>query len=246
MSPDLAKALAASDRPEVLKALIDTARRTLGHFDEYYPFTFMYPWVVTQLEHLPLGSRVLDLGAGVSPLPIFLAEAGMLLDCVDNGPIVTSLPSTKDWTSWGFFDYAAIHRGIRAHHCDVAEFVAPNCFEAAYSVGSLAHLSRQSRRRTLLSTRKALLPLGIFLLTLGLIPSSDFIWNRFCDREVESPPQHGTVDDVLRELEILGFRVKQYEIIRTVYKSRTDYLLVSCSREDTLSDSNDASNLSFL
>jgi SAM-dependent methyltransferase len=226
---DLERAMALAERPELLNRLVEISRRAFGYYDSFYPYTIMYPWVASRLERLPAGSRVLDLGAGISPLPLFLGEAGVRVDCVDNNRVIRTLPETKDWTGWGFFDYSKLNPNLSGHHCSAEEFTPSGTFDAIYSVGMVAHMSRAIRQRTLQRCRTWLRPSGTLLLTIDVIPSSDFLWNRFEGLEVEPPICHGTVDDVLNELTGVGFQLNEWRVIRTVYKSRPDLLLIDCT-----------------
>jgi hypothetical protein len=68
------------------------------------------------------------------------------------------------------------------------------------------------------------------LLTLALIAGTDFLWNLSSGAEFEPRAQHGTVDDLLRELLALDFRVADYRLVRKVHKSLSDFALIACSR----------------
>jgi len=226
---DLTIAMAATQRPDLLRELVTTSRAAFGFYTSHFPHTINYPWLVAKLEHLPPGARVLDVGAGVSPVPVVLAEKGLLVECVDNHQVVRTLPSAPDWNEWGYFDYAPLHKNLTSYHCSVTEFAPPADYDAIYSMSALAHLTRDSRREALRRCRRWLRPDGLLLLTLDIIPSSDFIWNRSEGREVEPPLQHGTVNGLLEELAELGFHTEEVNLLRTVHKSRTDLLFLICS-----------------
>src|SRR5262245_43796544 len=78
---DLARARAEATRPDLLDELVAIGRAVFGFFPYHYPYTLNYPWILERLELLPPGARVLDLGAGVSPVPIALAQRGLRVDC---------------------------------------------------------------------------------------------------------------------------------------------------------------------
>ena len=71
--------------------------------------------------------RVLDIGAGMSPLPLFLAKRGMFVECVDKHPAVRVFPPQPDWTEWGFIDYGPLHPNLSSFHCDISEFCPELC-----------------------------------------------------------------------------------------------------------------------
>jgi SAM-dependent methyltransferase len=225
---DLDAALAASDQPELLRELVELSRQVFGFYVGQFSYTINYPWVAARLAGLAPGSRVLDIGSGVSPLPLWLAKRGVLVDCVDSHPIVRTPPAADDWNEWGFFDYGPLDPKLSSHHRTIAEFTPIAGFDAIYAVCVLAHMPREAREAALCSCRGWLQPGGILLLAIDLIPSSDFLWNRYEGREVEPPIQHGTINDVLRQMEELGFQLNEAKILRTVPKSRTDLLFVSC------------------
>ena len=216
-------------RPDLLHELVELSRTAFGFYTSHFPYTINYPWVVEKLERLPQGSRVADIGAGVSPVPLLLAQRGIFVDCIDNHTVVRTPPCAPDWNEWGFFDYATIHQNLSAHHFGVAEFHPTFRFDAIYSVSVLAHMTRAVREATLQSCRKWLTPQGLLLLAVDLIPASDFLWNRSEGVEVEAPIHHGTVEDLLQQLRVLGFVIHELQIRRTVYRSRTDLLFLVCT-----------------
>jgi SAM-dependent methyltransferase len=227
---DLERALAGAKRPDLLKILVDTSRESFGFSTKHFPHVINYPWVAARLEDLPARSHILDVGAGVSPIPVWLAQRGMEVNCVDSHPVVRSLPATDDWNEWGFFDYGQLHPNLTSHHCSIAEFTPLTTFDAIYSICVLAHMQRTVREDTLRRCREWLRPGGRLLLTIDLIPATDFLWNRSEGTDVESLLVHGAVADVLLQLGELGFRLNESSILRTIYNSRTDLLLIHCTR----------------
>jgi cyclopropane fatty-acyl-phospholipid synthase-like methyltransferase len=219
------------ERPDLYSRLTEISRAAFGGHDAYFPYTIMWPFVIARLEALPPGSRVLDLGAGITPLPLFLAQIGAHVDTVDNHPTVRTLPFDEHWNGWGFFDYSALHPHLTSHHCSVADFTSSQRFDAIYSVALIAHMPRAVREDTLRRCRDWLLLGGRLLLAIDVIPSSDFLWNRSEGLEVEPPIQHGTVADVVDQLAELGFQTNESRVVRGVYKSRTDLLFIDCIRD---------------
>ena len=146
----------------------------------------------------------------------------------DSHPVVRTRPPALDWNEWGFFDYGQVHRNLTAHHCTIADFKSSDTFDAVYSVGAIAHMTRAVREDALQRCRELLRPGGVLLLTADLIPSTDFMWNLSEGREVEPPAQHGTIADVSRQLTLLGFHINEARVHRMVPKSRTDLLFINC------------------
>jgi SAM-dependent methyltransferase len=225
---DLSSAMEAAARPDLLRQLVDTSRRAFSFFTSHYPHTINYPWVARTLEDLPRRSRVLDIGAGVSPLPLFLAERGALVDCVDPHPTVRTPPPADDWNEWGLFDYRRVHPNLTAHNCTIAEFSPSGSFNVIYSVSVLAHMPSLVREEALQRCRELVQPGGILLLAVDLIPATDFLWNWSEGREVEPPEQHGRTDEILEQLALLSFEINEARVARNVPKSRTDLLFINC------------------
>jgi cyclopropane fatty-acyl-phospholipid synthase-like methyltransferase len=223
---DLALARAEARRPDLLDELVAAGRSVFGFFPDHYPYTLNYPWVLERLELLATGSRVLDVGAGLSPLPIVLARRGLQIDCIDKSPTKRTMPVAEDWNEWGFFDYSAVDSRIRSYHCDARDYVPDDLYDRIYSVSVIAHMAATERAVTMGRIAGWLRPGGRLLLAVDLLPKSDFLWNRSEGVEVEPPIDHGTFDDLLAAVERAGLRVTERTIRRTVYASRTDLLFV--------------------
>jgi len=217
---DIRISLETAERPDLLRELFDTSRRAFGVNFRHYPHTINYPWILSRLETLPLESRVLDIGAGVSPLPVRLAEMGMFVDSVDNSDIIRTLPPSSDWNEWGFFDYGTLHRNIASHNCSAIEFQPWRRFDAIYSASSMAHFPSLARKGTLAMCWNWLKLGGRLVLTIDLIPNTDSIWN--LGGSDETADQHGTYRDVERELSGLGFNIDESRVLRDVRRSSTD------------------------
>jgi cyclopropane fatty-acyl-phospholipid synthase-like methyltransferase len=223
---DLALARAEARRPDLLAELVAAGRSVFGFFPDHYPHTLNYPWVLERLELLETGSRVLDVGAGVSPLPVVLARRGLRIDCIDKSPTMRTLPVTGDWNEWGFFDYSVVDARIRSYQRDVRDHLPDDLYDRVYSVSVIAHMNGAEREATVGRVAEWLKPGGRLLLAVDLLPKSDFLWNRSEGVEVEPPTEHGTVDDLLASIEQEGLRVTESTIRRTVYASRTDLLFI--------------------
>jgi SAM-dependent methyltransferase len=223
----------ATARPDLLARLVHIARERFGFFPSHYHNTIGCPWVARMLEDLPRNSRMLDIGTGVSALPVFLGERGAIVDCVDSHPIIRTPPPGADWNEWGFFDYGRIHPNLTAYHCEIADFTPHGNFDAIYSVAAIAHMPRSARENAFERCRILLRPGGMLLLTVDLIPSSDFLWNRREGQELEPRAQHGTIADVSRELTGLGFELNHVRVHRMLPASRTDLLFIHCTLTDS-------------
>jgi SAM-dependent methyltransferase len=226
---DLAIALAQAERPDLLLQLVDLARHSFGLFYAHFPDTIKHPWIVAQLEHLPAGARILDVGSGVTPMPLFLADRGMTVDCIDNSPIIRTLPAGEDWDPWGFFDYRQLRTNLVSHHCDLADFVPPAPYDAIYASGVVAAMTSETRRETIRLCARWLRPSGIFLVSIGLVPGTERLWNLARGTVVEPPQEHGTVADMMREVVASGFDIVEHHILRGLRKAPADLVFARCS-----------------
>ena len=223
---DLQRALASSLRPDLLQALVDLSRRHFGFFSRFTSHTLTYPWAVAHLEKLGPGARALDVGSGLSPIPPFLAESGVLVDCVDGHPEVRSPPISADWTEWGFFDYSAVHPALRSHHCMIEEFRPPEKFDAIYSVCVLTHMPRSNREVALRLIQSWLKDNGVVVLAFDLLPNTNYLWNRQKKTVFAPPAEHGTIADILTSMAVLNLRIDDLTIIRNVPNGRPDLFMV--------------------
>lgn len=223
---ELDKALAASGCAELLLELVSTSRASFGFFTSHFPHTVNYPWIVQRLLPLAANSRVLDIGAGVSPVPLLLSKHGMSITCIDSHAVVRAFPVGTDWNEWGYLDYSVLDPTIAAIHGSVLEHEPADCYDAIYSISVLAHMPHDVREATLQQSSRWLRPGGLLLLAIDMIPASDFLWNRSGGKVVEPLMRHGTSQDVSAQLRSLGMDVVEQTILRCVRTSRTDLLLI--------------------
>jgi hypothetical protein len=229
---EVALAMTSVARPDVLARIHETSLRHLGWIDEYPPYLVIYPWVAAALAHLRAGDSIIALGAGITPMPLYFASLGLLVQTVDGSSLVRRLPSSRDWNGWGFLDYSTADPRIKSTNCRVREFAPDRRHDAAYSVGMIAHLPASERHELFANLRAWLKPGARFLFTVDIMRPTDFIWNRAEGKEVEPVSTHGTIDDVYAELTNLGFSVSQFRVLRNVRGSITDILFVDCATSE--------------
>ncbi|HEY6346757.1 MAG TPA: hypothetical protein VIY49_35145 [Bryobacteraceae bacterium] len=68
------------------------------------------------------------------------------------------------------------------------------------------------------------------MLTIDLIPDTDFLWNYAEGRLVEPPEVHGNITSFMDRLTALGFAPLETFVRRKVPQSKTDLLFVDCAR----------------
>ena len=203
-------AIDRSPTPETLRRLVGLSRNHFGWFSKQVSRAFEYPWVATALQRL--GRKpVLDIGAGISPLPLLLAETGTNVVTMDNSPLTRDPDEGgRQWNGWGFLDYSALHPGIRSIHADAATTSQPpGMFPAIYSVSVLEHLPATARRAVWGRIAHWLEPGGSLFITVDLVPGTNRLWNRNGGQIVEPDAEHGDVDGVIEELRQLGFALTE-------------------------------------
>lgn len=222
----LAGALAASPHPALLMDLVTLSRDKLGFFPQTIIRTIEYPWIAARMPRAAAGLRVLDMGAGVAALPLWLARQGMQVTTVDGHRLVRTLPAQPGWNEWGFLDYGLVDDRIRSHNCLMQDLANAGPFDLIYSVSVIEHIPAEARRAVLAAMRRCLVPGGRLLLTLDLIPGTDQLWNMSEGKRVDADPDHGSISDFLAELAGLGFVVTEQVLFRHIADSRTELLMV--------------------
>ena len=68
-------------------------------------------------DHLAPGSRVMDVGAGVTPLPPFLTSVATWSTPSTRPPRSGTGPPQPEWNEWDFLDYGAAGLAHRSWNC---------------------------------------------------------------------------------------------------------------------------------
>ena len=146
----LSSIVARHPDPLTLLALRLGGQRTLGFFPDHVPRLWEYPVAADLImEHLPTGSRLVDVGAGITPLAPFLTGRGYEVDTVDPSEIHREWPCAQDWNEWGFLDYAAEGLGHRSWNCTIGELPESAIFDGAVSISVIEHIPATDRRELL-------------------------------------------------------------------------------------------------
>ena len=75
-SRDVERMSALTAYPELLSLLVAKSREVIGFFPAHNPRALEYPWILANVPADLRGLRMLDVGAGVNPLPFVLADRG--------------------------------------------------------------------------------------------------------------------------------------------------------------------------
>jgi len=229
----LAAALERSPTPALLQTVVDVSRRRFGWFTRHPSRAFEYPWVVARLAGRR-GSRVVDIGAGVSPVPLLLALHDMRVTTVDDSTLVRDpAGGMAGWDEWGFLDYAALDPAIDSVQGDAADLELPSgSCAAVYSISVVEHMPAATRRRLWPRLAGWLAPGGSLLLTVDLMPGTERLWNRASGQEVEPVEIHGDLPALADELGALGFQLVERADLRALPGMRADVALLAFVKAD--------------
>lgn len=230
-SEDLLWAHEKSPSPRLLSQIVEISRENFGWFSKHTPRAFEYPWVLLEIGMID-GRRVLDIGSGVSPLPIMLANRGADVTTIDNSQIIRNqLDDSINWNEWGFLDYSILNKRITSINIDYLSYNDPDfLLDCIYSISVMEHLPAAVRYQFWEKIFKQLVPSGMFVLTVDLIPGTDHLWNLNKSKEVESLHLHGDLSEINQELMNLGFIMKELVVLREIKGSRTDCAMMSFSK----------------
>jgi len=225
-SNDLHMGCSYVDRKDLLRTLVDMARHYMGFFPAQFTRMIEYPWILKQIYALKEKGRVLDVGAGVNPLPFSLQISGYEVETIDNHSLVHNLNNRETWNEWGYLDYGKLLDGIVSHHKSITALEGLKPFDLIYSVSVVEHLTAKIRRRTFQSLSRLVRSGSSLLLTLDIVPNSDALWNKSEGFDVEKTEIHGNARAILDELCTFGFVINEYFFQRQIPKSHTDLMLI--------------------
>ena len=153
------------------------------------------------------GATVLDVGAGVSPIPLHLDAIGFSVTTVDPSTIDRAGQDPATWDEWGYLDYAHISPRVRSFNTTMEELPAELTFAMIYSVSVIEHLTASARRALLVEAHRRLDPGGHLLLTVDITTGSPQLWNMNAGEIVDTTEPHGTFCDLLEEVRSAGFEI---------------------------------------
>jgi SAM-dependent methyltransferase len=216
--------------PVELRSLVERARTTIGFFPAHNPRALEYPWILANLPRDLRGLRILDVGAGVNPLPFVLADRGAMVTTVDSHPLTRTIADRGDWNEWGFLDYATIDARIRSLRSNYEDARFAEQFDAIFSVSAIEHIPASNRRLWLDQFARQLRIGGVLLLTVDLVPNSEALWDRSEGKLVEATYVHGEFATMLEELDRAGFAIDGTDIQRAIADSPVEVGFVSAHR----------------
>ena len=218
------------EHPDEFIECVSVSRKIFGWYTKHYPRIFEYPWLLNRLKGDLRGTKIAELGAGLSPLPVILAGRGAIVTTVDNHPNVRNKADLFHANEWGFFDYSQIHGSIVSLNITMDENTfAERTFDVWYSVSVLEHVPAEVRRKLFAWIRRSLKPEGRFLLTVDLVKNTNLLWNFSEGVMVEDHERHGTLQDLENELKSLGFKIRENRSLSMPDTERVDIALIDAS-----------------
>ncbi|WP_434619330.1 class I SAM-dependent methyltransferase [Tabrizicola sp. M-4] len=210
---------------------VQASLRSFGFYTRHRPRYWEYPEILRRVERAAPRGPVVDLGAGVSPLPVLLADRGFRVITVDYSDTIRDLSRPENMNEWGFLDYAPLNPAIQSHNEDFATAPLPaGSVGLIYSVSVVEHMTAALRCRVVQRAADVLAPGGRLVLTIDLQPGSLALWNVDRRKPVEDPALHGDLNDFLVELRQAGFAVEEVQIRRALPGSVTDIAVLEAVR----------------
>jgi 2-polyprenyl-3-methyl-5-hydroxy-6-metoxy-1,4-benzoquinol methylase len=207
---------------DVYAACMKHLKRVPGHF----PRHLEYPWILGRISRMAGVTRAVDVGSGISPLPIILAERGVEVATFDSSSEIRSWEDRKKWNGWGYLDYGKKYRNVRSHNRIFTADQLPAQVDVLYTVSVLEHTPKRLRLDVWREAYAALRPGGRTIHTIDVVPNSQRIWNLSMGQRVEPAEVHGTVEDIRKELTEAGFRILEFDRKKDVPMSPVDLLCV--------------------
>jgi len=159
-----------------------------------------YPWVASRLADMKLdGLKLLDAGAGMSPIALWAADNGAHVVTVDSGG--------QKGKGAGFVNYTCYNALIASHKADFAKmpFLADNSLDVVVSVSVIEHVISRKRQESWAEWNRILKPNGRLILTLDLVGPSDRLLNKRDGQRLETNEAHGYLSDLRWELQRFGY-----------------------------------------
>jgi 2-polyprenyl-3-methyl-5-hydroxy-6-metoxy-1,4-benzoquinol methylase len=174
---------------------------------------------------------VLDVGAGVNPVPLMLAKRGAKMFTVDAHREERNLSQRSNWNEWGFLDYSQLDHRITSVRCSYEDWAPATLFHCIYSLSVIEHLKADTRRVWIERFAAQLGNGGLLLLTIDIVPETNRLWCFAEGKLVEPEELHGTMETLLQELRASGFMIETAFLKRNIPHSRVDIGLVRARRD---------------
>lgn len=211
--------LAMSKNKLLLHELSEISRSHFDFFTKHTPRAFEYVWLIENITKPIADKKILDVGAGLNPLPLYLASQLAQVYTVDNSSFVRDPSKNKsEWNEWGYYPYSLVNPNIQSHNVDINELDwEDELFDIVYSISVIEHVPATARRALFNRLAKWTKPGGEVLLTIDLYKGQQNLWNYNYGAVVEDVSTHGNLENILHELRD-HFILQGYEVLANIPK----------------------------
>jgi 2-polyprenyl-3-methyl-5-hydroxy-6-metoxy-1,4-benzoquinol methylase len=219
------------NQDQLLSAVV-ASRKAFGWFTKHCPRMIEYPWILDKFSYDMTGLKIVDFGAGITPLPIMFAQRNAKVFTIDNNQTIRQKQDLLKANEWGFFDYAALSGGVISINktFDESSFDSSS-LDVFYSISVIEHMPAMHRRSVLANAAQALKVGGKVFLSIDLCKGLEDLWNMAAGQVVEEPQNHGNLESLLVELKNVGLIVTESQVIRLPDVERVDLALISAVKE---------------
>jgi 2-polyprenyl-3-methyl-5-hydroxy-6-metoxy-1,4-benzoquinol methylase len=217
-----------SPTPELLDEIVSLSRDKFGWYTHQRLRGLEYPWIVSNISTIA-GAKILDIGSGVSPLPILLAGKGASVTTVDYSDLIRDPSERESWNEWGFLDYSFFDPRIQSFNVSILNLSLAFSVDCIYSISVIEHMPAEVRRGFLAKVASLSSSGGQLLVTVDLEPSSNRLSNRDRGKIVEDPDLHGSLADIENEIRQF-YSIEKTEIIRRLSDKAGDAAFIRAKR----------------
>ena len=213
---------------DLLLETVTVSRENFGWHTKHYPRLYEYPWLLEKLGRNLENMKIADFGAGVTPLPLQLASRGPKVFTIDKHETKRDIKQIEKANEWGFFDYGILDDNIQSYNQALDENTfGKNSLDVWYSISVVEHMPAEIRRAIFNIMANNLKDSGRLLLTVDLGKGTQKLWNMAEGKVVEDAIEHGTLDRLVNELELLGFDILEKDIYQMPMEERVDIAMIS-------------------
>jgi 2-polyprenyl-3-methyl-5-hydroxy-6-metoxy-1,4-benzoquinol methylase len=185
-----------------------------GWATRHKPRMIEYPWILEKFAFDMKNIKILDFGAGVTPLPVIFSQRNAKVITVDNSKLIRDPDELYNANEWGFIDYSKLFPGIVSLNEDFdINTVGERQLDVFYSISVVEHMPAEIRRKIFSIAAYSLKIGGSMILSVDLIKHSEDLWNQSSGNIVDIENAHGTLNDLLDELKAEQFEILESEII---------------------------------
>lgn len=214
---------------DLLLETVTFSRSSFGWYTKHYPRLYEYPWLLEKLGRNLENIKIADLGAGVTPLPLQLAQRRANVFTVDKHEIKRDIKQIHNANEWGFFDYSALDKNIQSYNQALDENIfEQNSLDVWYSISVVEHMPAIIRRTIFKIMADTLKNGGLLFLTIDLVKDTEQLWNLSEGNIVEDEQDHGTFGSLIQELDFLGFKINEKLLYPMPKNETVDLAMISC------------------